>query len=214
MHLSRFSEEIILWTSWEFGFAELDDRYTTGSSIMPQKKNSDMAELVRGKTGRVYGDLVTLLTVLKGLPLAYNKDMQEDKEPVFDALDTILICLDVFTPMIETMRVKRDAMYRAAQKGFINATDLADYLTRKGMPFRDAYKISGKLVSYCIAEGTVLEDLTLEQYRQFSELIDRDVYDAISLENCVNRRCSEGGTSTASVEKQIDLIRAKYERDV
>ena len=214
MHLSRFSEEILLWTSWEFGFVELDDRYTTGSSIMPQKKNSDMAELVRGKTGRVYGDLMTLLTVLKGLPLAYNKDMQEDKEPVFDAVDTITMCLDVFTPMIATMKVRRENMKKAAQKGFINATDLADYLTRKGMPFRDAYKISGKMVSWCMEHGTVLEEVSLDRYREFSALFDEDVYDAIDLENCVNRRISEGGTSASSVERQIALIRKKYEGDV
>ena len=210
MHLSRFSEEILLWTSWEFGFVELDDRYTTGSSIMPQKKNSDMAELVRGKTGRVYGDLVAILTVLKGLPLAYNKDMQEDKEPVFDGVDTIHMCLDVFTPMIATMKVKREAMKKAAQRGFINATDLADYLTRKGMPFRDAYKLSGRLVAYCIETNTVLEDLSLETYRTYSTLFDSDLYEAIDLENCVNRRISYGGTSVASVEQQIQHTREKY----
>lgn len=211
MHLSRFSEEIILWTSWEFSFAELDDRYTTGSSIMPQKKNSDMAELVRGKTGRMYGDLMALLTVLKGLPLAYNKDMQEDKEPVFDALDTVCMCLDVFTPMLETMKVKRENMKLAAQKGFINATDLADYLTRKGMPFRDAYKLSGQLVAHCIADSTVLEEVPLETYRSFSELFEADLYDAIDLASCVNRRISEGGTSVSSVEAQIASVRKQLE---
>ncbi len=210
MHLSRFSEEIILWTSWEFGFVELDDRYTTGSSIMPQKKNSDMAELVRGKTGRVYGDLMTILNVLKGLPLAYNKDMQEDKEPVFDGIDTIHMCLDVFTPMIETMKVKREKMKEAAQRGFINATDLADYLTMKGMPFRDAYKLAGTLVRYCIEHNTVLEDLSLETYQKESSLFDEDLYDAIDLAACVNRRSSYGGTSVASVETQIQNIRDRY----
>ena len=214
MHLSRFSEEIILWTSWEFGFVELDDRYTTGSSIMPQKKNSDMAELVRGKTGRVYGDLMTILTVLKGLPLAYNKDMQEDKEPVFDGIDTIHMCLDVFTPMIETMKVKREKMKEAAQRGFINATDLADYLTVKGMPFRDAYKLSGTLVRYCIENNTVLENVSLETYRKYSSLFDEDVYEAIDLAACVNRRSSYGGTSVASVETQIHHIRDKYEGNI
>ena len=207
MHLSRLSEEIILWSSWEFAFVELSDSYTTGSSIMPQKKNSDMAELVRGKTGRVYGDLMAALTMLKGLPLAYNKDMQEDKEGVFDAVDTAMMSLEVFAGMISTMTVKEENMKRAAQKGFINATDLADYLTKKGMPFRSAYKISGSIVAYCIARGQVLETLTPEEYKSFSELFEEDLYDEIDLLNCVNRRNSAGGTSLSSVEKQIDEVR-------
>ena len=207
MHLSRFSEEIVLWSSWEFKFIELSDAFTTGSSIMPQKKNPDMAELVRGKTGRVYGDLMSLLTTLKGLPLAYNKDMQEDKESVFDACDTVKICLDVFSGMVAGMTAYTDIMKKAAQGGFINATDLADYLVKKGMPFRSAYKISGQLVAKCIKEGFVLETLPLEEYKKFSELIENDVFEAVDLEVCVKKRISEGGTSVESVEKQIDFIR-------
>ena len=207
MHLSRFSEEIILWSSWEFKFVELDDAYTTGSSIMPQKKNPDMAELVRGKTGRVYGDLMALLTTLKGLPLAYNKDMQEDKEAVFDAVDTVIMCLKVFTPMIATMSVRADNMYRAAQNGFINATDLADYLVKKGMPFRSAYKIVGQIVARCIDEKCVLDELSLEKYKEHSELFENDLYEDISLETCVEKRISAGGTSEGSVEAQIAYVR-------
>ena len=207
MHLSRFSEEIILWSSWEFKFVELSDAYTTGSSIMPQKKNPDMAELVRGKTGRVYGDLIALLTTLKGLPLAYNKDMQEDKEAVFDTCDTVIMCLRVFIGMVDTLTANRDNMKRAAQKGFINATDLADYLVKKGMPFRSAYKISGQLVAQCIQSDTVLEDLSLETYRSYSELFEEDLYGDIDLNACVEKRISEGGTSVGSVEKQISYIR-------
>ena len=203
MHLSRFSEEVILWTSWEFAYVELDDAYTTGSSIMPQKKNSDMAELVRGKTGRVYGDLMGTLTMLKGLPLAYNKDMQEDKESLFDATETVSRCLEIFAPMIRTMKVKSENMYRAAQRGFINATDLADYLTKRGMPFRTAYKTVGSIVSDCISAGKVLEDLPLETYKAYSELFDQDLYEEISLKTCVSKRISEGATGFASVEKQI-----------
>ena len=209
MHLSRFSEEIILWSSWEFRFVELDEAYTTGSSIMPQKKNSDMAELVRGKTGRVYGDLVATLTMLKGLPLAYNKDMQEDKESIFDAFDTLNMCLDVFTPMLRTMRVKKDNMMRAAQEGFINATDLADYLVKKGMPFRTAYKIVGRLVAKCIQDGTVLETVPLEEYKEISPLFEADVYDEINLVTCVEKRTSYGGTGRASVLEQIAYVRDK-----
>ena len=209
MHLSRLSEEIILWSSWEFGFVELSDAYTTGSSIMPQKKNSDMAELVRGKTGRVYGDLMAALTMLKGLPLAYNKDMQEDKEGVFDAVDTAMMSLEVFVGMISTMKVKPDNMKRAAQKGFINATDLADYLTKKGMPFRSAYKISGSIVAYCIAHGEVLETLPLSVYKSFSEIFEDDLYAEIDLMNCVNKRNSAGGTSVPSIENQIAYVRGK-----
>ena len=203
MHLSRFSEEVILWTSWEFAYVELDDAYTTGSSIMPQKKNSDMAELVRGKTGRVYGDLMGTLTMLKGLPLAYNKDMQEDKESLFDATETVSRCLEIFAPMIRTMKVKSENMYRAAQRGFINATDLADYLTKRGMPFRTAYKTVGSIVSDCIAAGKVLEDLPLETYKAYSELFEQDLYEELSLKTCVSKRISEGATGFASVEKQI-----------
>jgi len=207
MHLSRFSEEIILWTSWEFRFVELSDAYTTGSSIMPQKKNSDMAELVRGKTGRVYGDLMATLTMLKGLPLAYNKDMQEDKESVFDACDTVKMCLKVFSGMVATMKANRESMLLAAQKGFINATDLADYLVMKGVPFRSAYKISGGLVAKCIAENTVLEALPLETYKKECDLFEQDLYEAIDLKACVERRISEGGTSVASVLSQIEYVR-------
>ena len=212
MHLSRFSEEIILWSSWEFKFVELDDAYTTGSSIMPQKKNSDMAELVRGKTGRVYGDLFALLTTLKGLPLAYNKDMQEDKEAVFDALETVEMCLDIFAPMIKTMRLLPDNMYKAAEEGFINATDLADYLTKKGMPFRSAYKIVGQIVAECIEKKTVLDKLPLESYKQHSDMFEADLYSEISLKACVEKRISEGGTSVASVEKQLVLVRKELEK--
>ena len=203
MHLSRFSEEVILWSSWEFSYVELDDAYTTGSSIMPQKKNSDMAELVRGKCGRVYGDLMGTLTMLKGLPLAYNKDMQEDKESLFDATETVARCLEIFAPMIRTMKVKSENMYRAAQKGFINATDLADYLTKKGMPFRAAYKAVGSIVSDCIARGIVLEDMTLPEYQKYSDLFSNDLYEEISLATCVSKRISEGATGYASVEIQL-----------
>ena len=210
MHLSRLSEELILWTSWEFGFVELSDAYTTGSSIMPQKKNSDMAELIRGKTGRVYGDLVGLLTMLKGLPMAYNKDMQEDKEGVFDACDTVSMCLPVMTGMIETMTAKPEAMKKAAQRGFINATDLADYLVRKGLPFRSAYKISGAIVGDCVKSGVVLEELPLETYQQYSDLFDSDVYEAIDLTACLEKRTSAGGP--AKVQEQIDYVTACLEK--
>ena len=209
MHLSRFSEEIILWASWEFKFIELSDAYTTGSSIMPQKKNPDMAELVRGKTGRVYGDLMAMLTTLKGLPLAYNKDMQEDKEAVFDAVETVKMCLKVFAPMLSTMNSRPDNMKKAAQGGFINATDLADYLVKKGLPFRSAYKISGQIVAKCIAEGKVLETLTLPEYKEFSGLFENDLYQEIDLLTCVEKRISEGGTSVASVEAQIAYIKER-----
>ena len=188
VHLSRLSEEIILWSSWEFKFIELDDAFSTGSSIMPQKKNPDIAELVRGKSGRVFGGLMGLLTVMKGLPLAYNKDMQEDKEAIFDAADTVKLCLTAFIPMIRTMKANPGNMRRAASGGFINATDCADYLVSKGMPFRDAYKITGSLVALCIEKNATLETLTLEEYKKASELFDEGVYEAISLENCVKRR--------------------------
>ena len=203
VHLSRFSEEIILWCSWEFKFSELDDAYATGSSIMPQKKNPDITELIRGKTGRVIGDLTTLLTMLKGLPLAYNKDMQEDKEAIFDAIDQAKLCLKTFDPMIATMRVNQENMRAAAAKGFINATDCADYLVKKGLPFRDAYKISGTLVAKCIREGLTLETLPLEAYKEASETFDEDVFDAISLETCLNGRISEGGPSAPAVMEQL-----------
>ncbi len=207
MHLSRFSEEIILWCSWEFHFVTLSDAYTTGSSIMPQKKNPDMAELVRGKTGRVYGDLMSLLTTLKGLPLAYNKDMQEDKEAIFDACDTVKLCLQVFTGMVTTMTANVEAMKLAAQKGFINATDLADYLVKKGMPFRSAYQIAGQLVALCIQQDTVLEALPLAVYQQYSPLFGEDVFAAIDLTSCTQKRTSAGGPSAASVAQQLQYVR-------
>ena len=206
MHLSRFSEEIILWSSWEFKFIELDDSYTTGSSIMPQKKNPDMAELVRGKTGRVYGDLMALLTTLKGLPLAYNKDMQEDKEAVFDAVDTVCRCLEIFAPMIVEMRILPENMYKAAQNGFINATDLADYLVKKGVPFRTAYKKVGETVAYCIENELVLETVPIEKYKELDSHFDTDLYGEISLETCVSKRISAGGTGPESVKKQIEYF--------
>lgn len=206
-HLSRFSEEIILWSSWEFKFVELDDAYTTGSSIMPQKKNSDMAELVRGKTGRVYGDLISLLTMLKGLPLAYNKDMQEDKESIFDSIDTVKKCLEVFTPMVATMNVLTENLYKAAQKGFINATDLADYLVKKGVPFRSAYKTVGRAVGKCVAENRFLEDLSLAEFKAFDSLFEEDLYREISLETCVEKRISAGGTSEKSIDRQLAYVR-------
>ena len=207
MHLSRLSEEIILWSSWEFHFVELDDSYTTGSSIMPQKKNSDMAELVRGKTGRVYGNLIATLTMLKGLPLAYNKDMQEDKEAIFDSIETVKACLGIFAPMISTMKVNADVMYAAAGKGFINATDLADYLTKKGLPFRTAYKTVGEIVAYCIEKGYVLDNMPLDEYQKFNEMFEDDLFDEISLEACVQKRISAGGTGPDSVEAQIKFVK-------
>ncbi len=206
MHLSRFSEEIILWSSWEFKFVELDDSYTTGSSIMPQKKNPDMAELVRGKTGRVYGDLIATLTMLKGLPLAYNKDMQEDKEAIFDATETVIKCLGVFIPMIKTMKPIKENMYNAAGKGFINATDLADYLTKKGMPFRSAYKIVGTIVGECIKKDITLDKMALDEYKAHTELFEEDLYEEISLESCVAKRISKGSTGYASVKEQLDYV--------
>ena len=206
MHLSRLSEELVNFSSWEFGFIEISDEFTTGSSIMPQKKNPDMAELTRGKTGRVYGDLMALLTVLKGLPLAYDKDMQEDKESVFDAVDTVKMCLDVMTGMIETIKVNADKMLAAAQKGFINATDLADYLVEKGTPFRDAYKISGKIVSRCIKDGKTLETLPLDVYREYGDAFDEGVYAAVDMQKCVLKRTSDGGTSPESVDAQIQYV--------
>ena len=211
MHLSRFSEEIILWCSWEFKYVELDDAYSTGSSIMPQKKNPDVAELVRGKTGRVYGSLITLLTVMKGLPLAYNKDMQEDKEPVFDAIDTVEMCLPVFTAMLDTLTVLPKNMRNAASGGFINATDCADYLTKKGMPFREAYMIVGRLVNLCIKAGETLDTLPLKDFRSISNLFDADVYQALELKTCVNGRKVYGGPAAESVKVQIANIKAFLE---
>ena len=209
MHLSRFSEEIILWSSWEFKFIELDDSYTTGSSIMPQKKNPDMAELIRGKTGRVYGNLMALLTTLKGLPLAYNKDMQEDKEAIFDSLDTVVMCLEVLAPMLATMKINAENTYRSAQKGFINATDLADYLTKKGMPFRSAYKIVGQIVADCIEKDYVLDTYPLNEYQKYSELFTEELYDEISLKTCVEKRNSFGGASPKSVREQIAWVKTQ-----
>ncbi len=209
MHLSRFSEEIILWSSWEYKFIELDDAFATGSSIMPQKKNPDICELIRGKCGRVYGDLNTLLTMMKNLPLAYNKDMQEDKEATFDAIDTVHLCLTTLTPMIETMSVLKDNMRKASAKGFINATDCADYLTKKGMPFRDAYRIIGKIVAYCQDNDLTLETLSLEQYQNFSNLFDEDIFEAIALETCVEMRKVIGGPNKEVVSKHILLVKEK-----
>ncbi len=206
MHMSRFSEEIILWCSSEYGFCDLDDAYSTGSSIMPQKKNPDVAELVRGKTGRVYGSLTTLLTMMKSLPLAYNKDMQEDKEAIFDAIDNTKIALEVFTKMFDTMTVRSEVLRRAASKGFINATDCADYMVKKGLPFRSAYKIVGQLVGYCTDNGKTLEELTLDEYRALSDIFDEDVYAAIDLDTCVNGRSVRGGPAAASVARQISLV--------
>ena len=209
MHLSRFSEEIVMWCSWEFKFIELDDAYSTGSSIMPQKKNPDITELIRGKTGRVYGDLMTLFSMMKNLPLAYNKDMQEDKEAIFDAIDTVKLCLSTFIPMFRTMTVLKDNMRKAAAKGFINATDCADYLVKKGMPFRDAYKITGTLVARCIELDTTLEDLDIKEYKKLTDVFDEDVYKAINLETCVMQRNVDGGPAPEAVARQIEQLKAE-----
>ena len=206
MHLSRFSEEVILWCTGEFNFVELDDAYSTGSSIMPQKKNPDVAELVRGKTGRVYGDLITLLTVMKGIPLAYNKDMQEDKEALFDGLDTVLISIQTFTGMLDTMKIKKDIMKKAASGGFTNATDVADYLVKKGEAFRNAHEIVGKIVLYCIDENKAIDDLSLDEFKSFSPFFEEDVYKAIDLITCVEERSVIGGPSSSSVQSQISLL--------
>ncbi len=206
VHLSRFSEEIVLWCSWEFKFIELDDAFSTGSSIMPQKKNPDIAELVRGKSGRVFGDLMALLTMMKGLPLAYNKDMQEDKEAIFDAVDTLRMCLTAFIPMVDTMKVLPENMRVAAAKGFINATDCADYLVGKGIPFRDAYKITGTLVAMCIESGKTLETLPIEEYQELCPEFDMDIYEAISLENCVQRRTVTGSPAPQNVQAQAERV--------
>ena len=207
VHLSRFSEEVIMWCSWEFKFIELDDAFSTGSSIMPQKKNPDIAELVRGKSGRVFGDLVAMLTALKGLPLAYNKDMQEDKEAVFDAVDTVLICVDTFSAMLDTIKVYKENMRAAAAKGFINATDCADYLVYKGLPFRDAYKAVGTLVALCIDKGETLETLPIDEYKAVCDTFDNDIYEAISLDNCVMRRTVKGGPAPECVKAEIEIMR-------
>lgn len=209
MHLSRLCEEVIMWCSWEFKFIELDDSYATGSSIMPQKKNPDIAELIRGKTGRVFGDNIALLTMLKGLPLAYNKDMQEDKEAIFDAVDTVKLCLITIEPMFKTMTVLKDNMKKAAAKGFINATDCADYLVKKGLPFRDAYKITGELVAVCIKKDTTLEALPLDEYKALCDKFGSDVYTAIDLMTCVTGRNAFGGPAKEQVLKQIDTARVK-----
>ena len=206
MHLSRFSEEVILWCTGEFNFVELDDAYSTGSSIMPQKKNPDVAELVRGKTGRVYGDLMTLLTVMKGIPLAYNKDMQEDKEALFDGLDTVLLSIQTFTGMLDTMKIKKDVMKKAASGGFTNATDVADYLVKKGEAFRNAHEIVGKIVLYCIDENKAIDDLSLDEFKSFSPFFEEDVYKAIDLITCVEGRSVMGGPSSSSVQNQISLL--------
>lgn len=206
MHLSRFSEEVILWCTGEFNFVELDDAYSTGSSIMPQKKNPDVAELVRGKTGRVYGDLMTLLTVMKGIPLAYNKDMQEDKEALFDGLDTVLISIQTFTGMLDTMKIKKDVMKKAASGGFTTATDVADYLVKKGEAFRNAHEIVGKIVLYCIDENKAIDDLSLDEFKSFSPFFEEDVYKAIDLITCVEERSVMGGPSSSSVQSQISLL--------
>ena len=207
MHLSRLSEEIILWCSWEFKFIELDDSFSTGSSIMPQKKNADITELVRGKTGRVYGNLMTLLTMMKGLPLAYNKDIQEDKEAIFDSIDTIKMCLKTLIPMIQTFVVNKENMKNAAIKGFINATDCADYLVKKGVPFREAYKITGKIIGYCIDNNKYLETLSLQEYKKMDSRFDNEIYNAIDLNNCVVNRSVEGGPSPIIVKKRIDEVK-------
>ena len=210
MHLSRISEEIIMWCSWEFKFIELDDAFSTGSSIMPQKKNPDIAELIRGKTGRVYGNLITLLTVMKGIPLAYNKDMQEDKEAIFDSVDTVKICIETLIPLLKTMKVIKQNMRNAASKGFINATDCADYLVKKGIPFRKAYKIVGQIVSFCIENNITLEEMSIEDYKNFDMNFDNDIYDEINLEKCVTNRNVVGGPSPVQVIKRIEKLKEAY----
>mgnify|MGYP002796621818 FL=1 len=213
VHLSRFSEEIVLWCSWEFKFVELDDAFSTGSSIMPQKKNPDITELIRGKSGRVFGDLMTLLTMMKGLPLAYNKDMQEDKEAIFDAFDTVKMCLTTFIPMLDTMTALPENMRKAAAGGFINATDCADFLVSKGLPFRDAYKATGELVALCIQKGLTLETLPLSEYQKICDLFDEGVYDAINLDKCVNDRTSLGGPAPENVRAQVKRVKSLNEAE-
>lgn len=207
MHLSRFCEELILWSSVEFSFVEIDDAYSTGSSIMPQKKNPDMAELIRGKTGRVYGDLMSLLTIIKGLPLAYNKDLQEDKLPVFDAGDTLKASVNIFTEMIATMKVKEENMERAAKYGYMNATDAADYLVTKGIPFRDCHEIIGRIVLYCINKGIAIEEMSMEEFKSFSDQFDMDIYDKIAIRSCIKAKRSQGSTSFDSVKQQLADIK-------
>ncbi len=207
MHLSRFSEELILWSSHEFSFVEMDDAYSTGSSIMPQKKNPDVAELIRGKTGRVYGHLTGLLTTMKGIPLAYNKDMQEDKEPIFDSIDTVKLCLPVFCDMLSTMTVRKDNMLKGAKGGFTNATDVADYLVKKGLPFREAHEVVGKMVFYALEHNKALDDLTMDEYKKCSDIFEDDIYDAISMTTCVNDRKIVGGPAKETVEKAIKAAR-------
>lgn len=207
MHVSRLSEEIVMWATSEFGFIQLPDEYTTGSSIMPQKKNPDVAELCRGKTGRVYGDLMSILTTLKGMPLAYNKDIQEDKEPLFDAVETVKLCIEAFIEIVEVMEVNKDRMFDSAKKGYINATDLADYLAVKGMPFRDAYNVAGRIVAYCNGRGLALEDLPFGEYKMLSDMIEEDIYQRLNLRTCMEKRNSAGGTSPESVMKQVEYIR-------
>lgn len=210
MHLSRISEEIIMWCSWEFKFIELDDAFSTGSSIMPQKKNPDIAELIRGKTGRVYGDLITLLTMMKGIPLAYNKDMQEDKEAIFDSIDTVKICMETLSPLLKTMKILKENMKKAALNGFINATDCADYLVKKGLPFRKAYKIVGQIISFCIENNITLDEMTIEQYKSFDNNFNDDIYSEISLEKCVSNRNVIGGPSPVQVRKRIEELKEIY----
>lgn len=207
MHLSRFCEELIIWNSTEFGFIDMDDAFSTGSSIMPQKKNPDMAELIRGKTGRVYGDMITLFTLMKSLPLAYNKDMQEDKPPVFDAVDTLKASIGIFTEMISTITFNKDTMRAAVKNGFMNATDAADYLVRKGIPFRDCHEIIGRIVLHCVNNNTAIEDIPLETLREFSDKFDEDIYENITAEACVNAKKSKGSTSFASVREQLEAIK-------
>lgn len=205
MHLSRFCEEMIMWCSSEYNFIELDDAFSTGSSIMPQKKNPDILELIRGKTGRIYGDLITCLTFMKGLPLAYNKDMQEDKEALFNSVDTLKICLQTFIKLFETIKVNKDAMYNSAKKGFLNATDVADYLVGKGLPFRDTHAVAGKIVFYCIQNSKNIEELSLEEFKMFSKLFEKDIYEAISLENCIAKRKTTGAPSPYAMEKVFTI---------
>ena len=206
-HLSRFCEELVIWSGAEFAFVTIGDNFTTGSSIMPQKKNPDIAELIRGKTGRVYGDLTALLTLFKGLPLAYNKDMQEDKEAIFDSLDTVKACIEVFTRMLDSVEPHPENMLAASKKGFINATDLADYLAKKGVPFRTAYKISGQIVAHCVQSGDTLETLPITEYKKFSPLFENDLYEEIDLLNCVKKRTSYGGPAPQSVKAQIEELK-------
>ena len=213
IHLSRFSEEVILWSSWEFKFTELDDAFSTGSSIMPQKKNPDITELIRGKSSRVIGNLNTLLIMMKGLPLAYNKDMQEDKEAIFDSIDTVKKCISILIPMIDTMVILKENMLNAAKKGFINATDVADYLVKKGLPFRKAYKITGSIVSRCIENDVTLDELELSEYKNYSQLFDSDIYKAIGLNECINNRKSFGGPNSELVKNHISYVKKLIDFD-